>query len=71
MRQEECRQSMSVIKDMRGDRDGLVRTLVKLLMVAGHSAFIFCVCVWGGREQLGVCERQHSLCALQQCKVAV
>lgn len=40
---------LGVIKDMRGDRDGLVRTPVKVLMVAGHAAFLFsvhvCVCV--------------------------
>lgn len=39
---------LGVIKDMRGDRDGLARTPAKVLMVAGHTAFPFsvhvCVC---------------------------
>lgn len=48
----ESRQSVRVIKDMRGDRGGLARTLVKVLMVAGHAASLFnqcvcfCVCVY-------------------------
>lgn len=44
----ESRQSVGVIKDVGGDRDGLARTPVKVLMVAGHAAFRFsvfvCVC---------------------------
>lgn len=38
------RRSVRVIKDMRGDRDGLARTPVKVLMVAGHTAFPFSLC---------------------------
>lgn len=41
----QSRQSVGVIKDMRGDGDGLARTPVKVLMVAGHAAFLFKVCV--------------------------
>lgn len=34
--------------DMGGDRDGLARTPVKVLMVAGHAACLLyeCVCVY-------------------------
>lgn len=46
MREGERTPSGRVIKDMSGDRDGLARTPVKVLMVAGHAAFPFlCVCV--------------------------
>lgn len=76
------RQSVGVIKDMRGDRDGLARTPVKVLMVAGHAAFLFkvCVCVieeieggWEGDNSY-VCETTTIMCFvffLRQCKVAV
>lgn len=58
----ESRQSVGIIKDTRGDRDGLARTLVKVLMVAGHAASLFnqcvrfCVCICdierdGGRQR--------------------
>lgn len=61
MREGERTPSGRVIKDMRGDRDGLARTPVKVLMVAGHAAFPFlCVCVCVrvmGRDLGGV--RKH------------
>lgn len=79
------RQSVGVIKDMRGDRDGLARTPVKVLMVAGHAAFLFkvCVCVCdrgdrgkagrqAGREITVRCVGTTAfMCFLRQCKVAV
>lgn len=39
--------ALGVIKDMRGDGDGLVRTPAEVLMVAGHVTALFCqfVCV--------------------------
>ncbi len=60
---------MRVIKDMRGDGDGLARTPVKVLMVAGHAAFLFPLCVREierdrGREGQSskVCVRQQRVC---------
>lgn len=42
--------ALGVIKDMRGDGDGLARTQAKVLMVAGHVTSLFCefVCVCVG-----------------------
>lgn len=63
MREGERTPSGRVIKDMRGDRDGLARTPVKVLMVAGHAAFPFlcvCVCVSDGKRSGG---SEKTLCA--------